>query len=88
MNLIKTLSPFFCLGFIFQLTNLKLTDLEKKGTISASNNHLAREGLGLILRQTPFDPGKIIKIAMKSIRTTKGAIITSFWAIGENYPSV
>ena len=30
MNLIKTLSPFFCLGFIFQLTNLKLTDLEKK----------------------------------------------------------
>ena len=30
MNLTKTLSPFVCLGFIFQLTNLKLTDLEKK----------------------------------------------------------
>ena len=42
------------------------------------NYHLAREGLGRILRQTPFEPGKIIKIAMKSIRTTKGAIITSF----------
>ena len=30
LNLTKTLSPFVCLGFIFQLTNLKLTDLEKK----------------------------------------------------------
>lgn len=30
MYLTETLSPFVCLAFIFQLTNLKLTDLEKK----------------------------------------------------------
>ena len=59
-------------------TVLFLSQNYNKGTISASNNHLAREGLERILRQTPFEPGKIIKIAMKSIRTTKGAIITSF----------
>ena len=30
MNLTETLSPFVCLAFIFQLTNLKSTYLEKK----------------------------------------------------------
>ena len=29
MNLTETLSPFVCPAFIFQLTNLKSTDLEK-----------------------------------------------------------
>lgn len=30
MNLTETLSPFVCLAFIFHLTNLKSTYLEKK----------------------------------------------------------
>ena len=30
MNLTETLSPFVCLAFIFQLTNLKSTYLKKK----------------------------------------------------------
>lgn len=33
MNLTETLSPFVCLAFIFQLTNLKSTYLEKKKNV-------------------------------------------------------
>ena len=36
------------------------------------------DGTEATFKTTPFLPGRIIKNALKSIRTTKGAIITSF----------
>ena len=41
-----------------------------KWTMSASNDHFCAKGLGRISRKTSFQPDRIIKIEVKSIRTT------------------
>ena len=92
------LSRFFAPCYLFFVcSHIRVENTNKKGVhlslfiakVRQRDNFglkqsLCARGLWRILRQMPFEPGKIIKIALKSIRTTKGAIITSFQATGEN----
>ena len=60
------------------VTDLVSSQNDNKGSISASNDRFARGDWGKF-------QDKIIKIAIKSIWTTKGTLVTSFLATSENH---
>ena len=62
------------------LTVLVSSQNDNKGTISASNDRFAQWDRGKFQ-----DKLRVFKIAIKSIGTAKGALVTSFLATSENH---